>query len=221
MRATEYFLVALTALNFAASPAAVAQDKAASAPAAVASAPVAAASAAAPAGKPETSASLASSVLLVDELLRADNQAAREALHKNSLLPPVAGGPGGSGPVAPPVKVVPPPVQVRVVALFGLNDDSHATVLVDGMTLTASPGTVLGGACRVEVIRDRCVVLTPVKAARKGDPVRCLPKSCWVGDNAASFAGGGSGMGEMPPAAPGQGWAPGQALPRPSPLPAN
>jgi len=118
----------------------------------------------------------AGSVVLVDELLQADNIAAREALRKMSLI--ATTGFSVALPAAPSAPFQPPPTSIRVAAIYGIANGARANVVVNGMPSTAGPGSVLG-ECRVEAIKDRCLTLTPTNP--KSKPGRCA-SACWTGE---------------------------------------
>lgn len=156
--------------------------------------------------------------ILVGELLRADAQAAVQAMQRAPLLPggtgPVSGGPTTPATPAPrkltasEIAARTPPLNVSVRSIYGAGDKLRATLLVDGVAHTVSPGALVGD-CKLTAIVNRCVRL---EAARPAMPPQRCPLACWTGEGAmpptvvqaqaALLPAGSPGVGPLPPPLP-------------------
>ena len=173
--------VAMAALLLALAPVVMAQAQMTSATSAAH--PASAASA--------TKASKAnSSVVVLDQLLRADNDAAIAALRKSSLIASVSSLGLNPGPVVARDPIAPPPTRIHVAAIYGEGTAIKANVLVNGIPTVASPNALLGERLVVS-IADRCVVLRPVY--EKAKAARC-PSACWTGEAARTLPPTHSGL---------------------------
>lgn len=164
-----------------------------------------------PAARPASASSTArdgdasGSVVLVEDLLRFDNQQTRDALRRASITSAL-GAPGQAGlpsastgtGLSSSSRGGPLPVSLQVLAVFGVDDKSSANVLVNGAAKTVQAGAKVGD-CTVESVARQCVVLRPTSLKA---PARLCPTSCWTGDGAPTLdmqaVGMPAGQGPIP-----------------------
>ncbi len=130
--------------------------------------------------EPARHADPASSVLTVDQLLRLENERAREVVRKarEGLAPGVPRHEASQFTEAPAPAVGP---SITVESLTRLGDEAVRLVLwVDGRRIDRATLGTRVGRCEIVRVAGACVHLAPAEQKRRGTGVTC-PTACWTG----------------------------------------